>query len=338
MLFFALWMALQQPDAPRPTGETKLPALRREIETGHAGVALPELDKLAAEPAVSKAALSGIETLRGQAFYARGSLEAAAEAWASALTADPGNAEAAAMRGTALYRLGKPGEAIPLLERAAGGTQGTAVDPWYVLALCYADTQRYDDARRAWARQYGFAPDSAQAYLLAARLLLRRERLPPAREFGAKALQLDGQMPLAHLLLGETALAENKLDEAAREFEAERARNPLEGSVYDRLGDAYTRSGDYGRARQALERALLLEPNATGPYILLGKVLLKQGDAVGAAGYLEHAKRLDAGNSMTRSLLGQAYRAEGRRDEAAAETAAAERMQAGGGIKLETVR
>ncbi len=338
MLFLAFWMAMQQPDAPVPMAEARLPALRREIETGHAAAALQELDKLLAEPAVGKPALGRIEDLRGQAFYAQGQMAEAADAWAAALTADPGNGEAAAMRGVALYRLGKPAEAITLLERGAGRSEGTTVDPLYVLALCYADTQRWDDARRAWARQYGFGPDSAQAYLLAARLLLRREHLQPARDFGAKALQLDPQIPLAHLLLGEAALAVSDLSSAEKEFETERARNPLEPGVYDRLGDVYTRRGDYPKARQTLEQAVLLEPNATGPYILLGKVLLKQGDAAGAAGYLERARHLDPANSLTRTLLAQTYRVEGRQEEAAAETAAAERLLAGNRPHMETVQ
>jgi tetratricopeptide (TPR) repeat protein len=80
------------------------------------------------------------------------------------------------MRGITLYRLGRPEEAIPLLEKS--GTEqaaGANADPRYVLGLCYSDAKRYDDARRAFAAQFGFAPESAEAYLVTARLLLRRE-------------------------------------------------------------------------------------------------------------------------------------------------------------------
>ncbi len=336
-LFF-LFLFAQQPDAPTPTAAANLPALRHAIDTGHAATVLPELDKLAASPAVNRAVLGQVQALRGQAFYAEGSMAEAEKAFARALAADPQSTEAAQMRGIALFRLGKPAEAIPLLEASTGGTQAGATDPSYVLALCYVDTRRYEDARRAFARQYGFAPDGAQAYLLAARFLLRRELLSTAQEFAAKALTLDPQLPLAHALLGEVALAGNHLDEAAREFEAERQRNPLEPSVYDRLGDAYSRAGDYPRAQRMLEQAVLLEPNATGPYILLGKVLLKQGDAVAATRYLEHARQLDPRNAMTHNLLAQAYRAEGRRSEAAAENEAGVRIESGSGLKLSNVQ
>jgi predicted Zn-dependent protease len=236
-----------------------------------------------------------------------------------------------------LFRLGKPADAIPLLEAAHNWTSETKVDPNYVLALCYLDTRRYDDARHAFAIQYGFGPDSASAYLLAARMMFRREFVPVAQEFAKKALELDPQIPLAHALLGEIALAGEHLDDAISEFEKERVRNPLDGGVYDRLGDAYGRAGDYVKAQQALQQALLLEPNSTGPYILLGKVLLKRQKPSPAVMYLERAERMDPNNYMTHSLLGQGYRALGRTEDASRETQMAQKIQAASEPKLETV-
>src|SRR6202023_3495699 len=105
----------------------------------------------------------------------------------AALKEDPHDAEAAQMRGLVLYRLGRPADAIPLLESSRNGPL-TKADPNYVLALCYMDTRRYDDARHAFAAQYGFAPDSAPAYLVSARMLLRREYLPVAQQFAENSL------------------------------------------------------------------------------------------------------------------------------------------------------
>jgi predicted Zn-dependent protease len=62
---------------------------------------------------------------------------------------------------------------------------------------------RYDDARRAFATQYRFPPDSPSAYLLAARMMLRREYLPTAESTAQKALTLNPNLPMAHLLLGQ---------------------------------------------------------------------------------------------------------------------------------------
>ena len=313
---------------------TSLAELRRLIDRGQTAAALKRLDVLAAQ----QPAPSGVQTLRGIALYAQSDFVDADAAFALAIKLNPADQEATQMRGLTLFRLGKPAEAIPLLEVAHNWTSDTKTDPAYVLALCYIDARRYDDARHAFALQYGFAPDSAAAYLLAARMMLRREYVPIARDFARKALELDSKLPLAHALLGEIALAGEHVEEAIKEFEEERIRNPLAGGIYDRLGDAYIRAGDYTKALQALQQALLLEPNTTGPYILLGKALLKREDAVTAAMYLERAEKLDANNSMTHNLLAQAYRQLGRADDAKRQNEIAQRLQSANRPHLESVK
>lgn len=315
----------QVPTSGAPV-EADLPALRALIDKGHVAEALKQLDVLATR----KPEPPGVERLRGVALYAQNNFAEANRALATALQQDNKDVEAAEMRGLTLFRLGKSFDAIPILEGLHDWAPTTKVDPSYVLALCYIDVRRYDDARHAFARQYGFEPDSAAAYQLAGRMLLRRESLVPAEEFAKKAVELNPHLPLTHLLLGEIALATQHLDEAVTEFEKERALNPLFGGIYDRLGDAYTRSGDYQKAQQALQQAMLLEPNATGPFILIGKVLLKRQDPVSAAAYLERAARMDPTNFMTHSLLGQAYRAMGRTDEASREAATGQKLQSEG--------
>jgi tetratricopeptide (TPR) repeat protein len=307
--------------------------LRAMIDRGETAEALKQLDALAAQRPVP----AGVDRLRGLALYSQNQFAEADAAFASALKDDPHDSDAAQLRGLTLFRLGRSADAIPLLESAHQWTSQTKVDPSYVLALCYLDTRQYDNARRALAAQYEFAPDSAPAYLLAARFLLRREYLPISQQFAAKALELDPQLPLAHELLGEIALAGEHLDVAVSEFEKEQSRNPLDGSIYDRLGDAYTRAGDYTKAQQSLQRALLLEPTATGPYILLGKVLLRRQDPAGAVMYLERAEKMDPNNFMTHSLLGQAYRSLGRQQDASRETQISEKIQSANQPRLESV-
>jgi predicted Zn-dependent protease len=309
--------------------QKSIPEIKQLIDRGHIAEATTDLDQLPAQT-------PGVDRLRGEALYAQASYSAADQAFAHALAADPKDREAAQMRGLTLFRLGRAADAIPLLEGARDAMAQTKADPNYVLALCYLETRRYDDARHAFAIQYGFAPDSAPSYLLSARMLFRREYVPIAQEFARKALALQPDLPRAHLLLGEIALSGQHVDEAITEFEQEKARNPLEPSIYDRLGDAYARAAKYPEAEQSLQQALLLEPNATGPYILLGKVLLKRDDPATAAGYLERAETMDPTNYMTHGLLGQAYRAMGRSEDASKQMKEAETLQANSTPKLET--
>jgi predicted Zn-dependent protease len=300
-----------------------LTAIRALIDKGHTAEALQQLDSLAAQ----KPEAPGVERLRGVALYAQNNFAEADRAFTLALQQDSKDVESAQMRGLTLYRLGKPAEAIIALQNARDWAATSKVDPSYVLALCYMDVRRFDDARHAFAHQYGLEPDSAAAYLLTGRMLFRREIVQPAQEAARKALAINPQIPLAHLLLGEIALAQQHLDEAVAELEKERTINPLDGSVYDRLGDAYSRANEYEKAQQSLQRAMLLEPNSTGPYILIGKVLLRRQDPVSAATYLERAEKMDPANYMTHSLLGQAYRAMGRSEDATREAATAQKLQ-----------
>ena len=312
---FALAGNLQQtPASPSDssTPTTSFATAQELAGKGHLDAALAQLDQLAAqspEPA-------GVERLRGMIFYQKEQFSPAIEAFAKAADQDPDDHDSVEMHGVSLFRLGHIQEAIPFLEKARVGVQGANVDPNYVLALCYADVQRYDDARHAFAAQYGFASDSAEAYLLAGRLFLRRELRDEAGAEATKALAINASLPLAHELLGEVALSRADTAGAIREFEAERAIDPLNPDLYDRLGDAYLRNGQYEDAQLALNRAVLLEPQATGPYILLGETFLKLKQPIQALHYLDHAEKMDPSNYITHNLLGQAYRATGQVDEA----------------------
>jgi predicted Zn-dependent protease len=321
----------QMPTTAEPPPGQANTAVEKLIQEGRPAEALRALEPLTAQ----KPEPAGVEKLRGMALYQQNKLEDAAAAFSNAVAQDPGDIEAAQMQGVTLFRMGRPADAIPLLERSREQKVAAAnVDGNYVLGLCYMDTRRYDDARKAFAAQYGFPPEGAEAYLLSARLLFRREYLPAAVASAQKALALAPKMPLVHELLGEIALAQSRETDAIAEFEQERSINPLYGGLYDRLGDAYLRAGQYDKAQQALNRAVLLEPASTGPYILLGKVLLKQHNAAMATMYLERARNMDPNNFMTHSLLGQAYRAAGRTEDAARETAKSIELQSATAPKL----
>lgn len=302
----------QDPSTPNTPPGVSLASAQELAGKGRLDAALAQLDQLANQSPEPPE----VERLRGLIFYQKEQFPQAIEAFTKAAAQDPNDHEALEMHGVSLFRLGRIQEAIPLLEQGRVGVRSANVDPDYVLALCYADVQRYDDARHAFAAQYGFELDSPEAYLLAGRLFLRRELRDEAGVEAAKALALNPSLPLAHELLGEVALSRADLPTAIREFETERKINPLNPDLYDRLGDAYLRAGQYNDAQQALNRAVLLEPQATGPYILLGQTFLKLKQPIQALHYLDHAVRMDPSNYITHNLLGQAYRATGQVEEA----------------------
>jgi predicted Zn-dependent protease len=296
---------------------------QRLISRGQLGEAETRLNSLASqqpEPA-------GVERMRGMIHYQRNEFAAANSAFEKAIAQDGNDLQATQLRGVTLYRMGQPAAAIPLLERANSPIASDNADGTYVLAVCYLDVHRYDDARRIFAQQYRLPADSAASYLFMGRMLLRRNYPVESEQMTRKALELESRLPLAHLLLGQLALSRSQAAEAVLEFEAERKINPMDGEVYERLGDSYLRALRYEDAQQALNCALLLEPNSTGPYILLGQVLLKRDDALTALNYLLRAEHMDSSNHLTHLLLGQAYRALGRKEDATREYKRAESIQ-----------
>jgi tetratricopeptide (TPR) repeat protein len=314
--------------------DNRLREAEKLVASGRLDQALEKLNILAAENPIP----AGFDYLKGLVLYQQGKMTQAAAAFSKAVTQDPANLEALQMQGASLFRAGKSSDAIPLLERANKSVPTANIDPNYVLGLCYIDTQRYDDARKAFAGQYGFAPDSAQAYLLVARMLLRHDYIPVAEESARKAMALNPNLPQGHLLLGQIALAQGQLPKAIAQFEQECDLDPLNGAVYDRLGDAYIRAGDFPRAQQALNRAVLLEPTVSVPFTLLGKALLKQQNPLMARMYLEHALQMDPNSYMAHFLLGQAYRSLGQADDANREYHAAEQIQAASAPKFESMQ
>ena len=337
---FALSVVLLSPLARAQTGAlTAAPDRLHPIEilanTGRGEEALRQLDALATSTPRSGRFCSGYAAWRCTTSTA---CRKRRRPLLPPMAADPHDDEAVQMRGLTLFRMGPPGRRHPHCWKARTAKAcRQRPTPTYVLALCYVDTRRYDDARRAYALQYGLQPDSAAAYLLAGRMLLRREYLPVAERFAQEAITRNPKLPLAHELLGEIALAQNHLDVAQREFEQEVQENPAEPAPYDRLGDLYSRQGKYALARQALQRAVLLEPNATGPYILLGRTALREGDPVAALTFLQRANRMDPSSAMTHNLLAQAYRAMNRSEDAASELATVEKLHAAEEPKLNTL-
>src|ERR1700722_15731084 len=318
-----------------PRVDQTLAAAQEKLAHGDTQEAITMLEKLvAAEGASAK----GVQHALGIAYYRTGKLLSAEKAFARAIDEDPNDSESVQMRGLTLYRLGRSEAAIPYLERVRQWTPNANADANYVLGLCYLNSQRFDDARLAFANQFGVSPNSAQSYLLLARMLMQANLPEAAGEAAKKALQLIPNLPLAHFVLGEFYLFKSDTDQALREFELERDINPANASVYDRLGDVYTRSGKYQEAQQALAKAISLDTSSTGPFIQMGKVLLRRNDPQTSLLYLQHAEKMDPGSYMTHTLLGQAYRSLGRMEEAQKEIDIAAKIHAQGQVQLESAQ
>lgn len=263
----------------------------------------------------------------GLAYYKSGDYLKAIDSFKKATQEDPADKEAIQLLGLCNYLAGRPAEAIPFLEQVQGWYARANVDASYILGVCYIQTKNYPQARGAFARMFEVKPDSAAAYLVTARVLLRQEFDPIAEEYAQKAIEIDPKLPLAHYFLGELHTYKSRIPEAIADFQAELALNPGHAATYWKLADAYSRIGKFDDAERLLQRSIWLDSTSTGPYVLLGKVLEKKGESELAVRALQHALTMDPNNAVTHHLLGQAYIDMGRTEDAERERKAAQQLQ-----------
>jgi tetratricopeptide (TPR) repeat protein len=311
-----LWLsslaAVGQTTAAPRNSQDQLADAQQKLQHGQPAAAIALLQPLAsATPAVKGAAHE-----LGVAYYRTGKLTDALQAFTQAEREDPNDMESVQLHGLTLYRLGRPADAIPYLQRVRQWMPNADADANHVLGLCYLNSQQYDAARKTFAEQYGVPADSGAAYLFLGNMLMQANLPEQARTAALQALKVAPQLPLAHFMIGEVDLFKSDVSGALQEFEQERTINPAYPATYDRLGDVYIHMGKYQEAQESLTRALSLDTSSTGPFILMGKVLLARGDAPTASMYLRHAEKMDANNYMIHALLSQAYRKMGDEENA----------------------
>jgi tetratricopeptide (TPR) repeat protein len=304
--------------------QTALKRARQLLTEGRFNDALSQLTQIEQK----NPGLKGLNHEFGVAYYRANDFPSAAGRLQQAVKEGPENKEAVQLLGLAYYFLGKPGEAIPLLEKVSSWMPAANVDAHYVLGLAYIQTKDYDQARRSFARMHGIALDSAAAHLLLARMLVRQGHHPIAEEQAKQAIAKDPKLPMAHYLLGELYTFKSRIPEAIAQFERELEINPANAVVLWGLAEAYVKVTRLDEAQRLLQRAMFLDPSMSGPQVLMGKVLLRKGEPQLAMRALQQALSTDPQNHTAHHLLGQAYRALGQKEQAEREFKLAEELQA----------
>jgi tetratricopeptide (TPR) repeat protein len=269
----------------------------------------------------------GVNRELGVAYYREGEYVQASNYLQHASDENKDDRDAVQLLGLAYYFSGRPIEAIPALERVRFWRPNANIDAIYILGICYALAGRYTEARSVFAQMYGVSPDSADAHLLMARMLLRQGFDPVAESEAREALHITHRLPLAHLTLGELSAYGGDYPKAVQEFQSELAVNAASAQALAHLGDVYWRLNRDDDSRRVLLRSITLDDAAPEPYVTLGKVLLRTGEIALAEQNLLQAIKLDPFNYTAHYVLGQLYRDQGRLEEAKRELTAAARIQ-----------
>jgi tetratricopeptide (TPR) repeat protein len=309
-LLAATFASAQNPAASLPD-----PRIAKADELLRAGKSQEAL-VLLNEVAVATPDAPRIEAKIGKAYFQLNQFQNAVPHLKLALQQNDSDAESMQLLALSYFGVAEYAEAIPLLEKLRPQLSKSGYEGEYLLASCYVMTQRWDEARKTFASVFSVAPDSAIAYLMFGKFLIRQRLEDRAVPEVQAALQKDPHLAMAHFLLGEIDLYKGDAASAAEELNKEVAINPSVWLVYWRLGDAYVRLEKYDEAEKALKSAIWLNESSSGAYILLGQVALKRDDPATASGYLEHALKLDPQNDYVHYFLAKSYQGLGRTAEA----------------------
>ncbi len=132
------------------------------------------------------------------------------------------------------------------------------------------------------------------------------------------ALSVTSGNYIAHNNLGNMFLDENKLDDAAREYEETLKLTPRVAKPYNNLGNVYARQKKLDLAVPLFLKAVLLESNLAEAHYNLGNAYVTQGRTNDGIAELKKAILLKPGDVATQSKLVDALVQSGKADDAVA--------------------
>jgi tetratricopeptide (TPR) repeat protein len=186
----------------------------------------------------------------------------------------PGDAVVAHLLGEAVMRAGRPADAIPLYMEVVNARPG---DPQarFRLGTAYLEAGRYEDAANTFAVVVRLAPERADAWVNLGFAFEGRSMPGPAEEAYRKAAALAPTEAMPVLRLAGFLIDRDRFAEAADILGPASRRIPDSFRILYTLAIASGRIGRYGQARDALERALRLNPDDADARRLMDYLLTK---------------------------------------------------------------
>lgn len=244
------------------------------------------------------------------------------------LTEFPGDVELAFRQGILLHEAGRLPEAARAYERLlATGHNGryfSSMDRGLCgykarqnLAAVYADLGEWDRVESEWRAVVADAPDYRTGWRGLGEVLLRR-KVAEAQELADRLTGRPGLRAEGLLLAGRVAIAQGRLDEARRCWEAAAAEDPGDAEPLRQLGRLHFEAGEDEAAERALRELVRRDPDDAAGYHNLGSILLRQNQGRDATEAFRRSIELRPGSAETHICLGHALHQCKDRDGAAA--------------------
>jgi tetratricopeptide (TPR) repeat protein len=187
----------------------------------------------------------------------------------------------------------------------------TGLQPRIDQALALRDAGQAEEAVALIGKVLRDHPDSDEAHLTLARLLIPRGRMQEAERELRRAVGLNPNLVEGHFLLAGMHLVRREYEAAEGGYRRTLALKPAHALAHYNLGECRRKQGDRAGAIAAFRDAVRYRPDLAAAHLELGALLLEDGKVEEAASHLDQAVRLDGKNDRARALLERA-RAKGK--------------------------
>lgn len=185
----------------------------------------------------------------------------------------------------------------------------------YAAALTLFRSGRYEEARQELERAIALQPTSEEAMRLLGRVLMRLGRVEEGMARFKQALSLRPNSVPLHTEMGLALYNASRYKEALEAFERAIAISPNSSVSLTQAGAASQAMGDNARALGYYEKATAIQPRAE-TFSSMGTIYYGQGEYQKAANAYEAALLIRPLGSITHRNLGDAYTRLGREDDA----------------------
>jgi len=176
---------------------------------------------------------------------------------------------------------------------------------------------------------------SADAYMTLGEAWLGVRNWPAARDAFQKAVAMDPTLPGIYAALGEAQAFLGEMDQAKASYLRELARDPENFRVNYLLGQLDRLLGNQAEAEKYLDKAIQLQPGATGPAYELATLAMGEQDYQKAEGILESIVQKAPSFTNAHVLLAQAYSRLHKTEQSTRERAIAAALQKADHDRLE---
>jgi Flp pilus assembly protein TadD len=259
-----------------------------------------------------------VQLEQAKKLLSQGSLKEAVVLLRESVAADPRNADARMLLGTALALEGVRGEAIEQLTETVRLRPNSAAAHNRLGSVLsrFVETQA---ARREFEKALELDPKLAEAHVNLSLVLAQAGELDSAGEHLDRAIELQGNNPAAaysHYLRAKMWAAQNQIKKSISELQTAVRLRPDYAEAWSELGAMRRIDLDHEGAMHALQKAVTLEPSNALAQYRLGQMYLENGEAADAVKHLQQSRSSGSDDRATLYALARALRKSGNLDEA----------------------